>query len=293
MKPIILLIKAIDKRDTHTGSLFDERVETHTRKDGVVQRYHVSAVPQIVTVARINTIHDKRQLVDKRDMLRDFLSTKPESPNADSWRKQIAEIDAQISPHADPKKESAKKQTPDMSGWSEHQQAAYGLRKEYEDTFMYASPKELGEFKRKIRRVAKTIPESDERAVTQVDLLVTRVWGADFDPRRADVEFAKPANQSLPAPEGSHSAAVPPAPTYDAATMESMIAVAADSLAKLRKVDVFRVLESNSRNTQLARYIAANRQDLAIEVREVMEDEFGIKDWMTKSMRFRIIQRNP
>ena len=39
----ILFFKAIDKRDTGTVDMFGTHLETHTRKDGVVQSYHVGA----------------------------------------------------------------------------------------------------------------------------------------------------------------------------------------------------------------------------------------------------------
>lgn len=66
----------------------------------------------------------------------------------------------------------------------------------------------------------------------------------------------------------------------EAENLELFIKVAADSIAELRKVDVMRVLESNSmRKRPLANYICQHRPDLAQEVREVMEEEFGILDW--------------
>jgi hypothetical protein len=65
-----------------------------------------------------------------------------------------------------------------------------------------------------------------------------------------------------------------------AENLELFIKVAADSIGELRKVDVMRVLESNSmRKRPLANYIYQHRPDLSQEVREVMEEEFGILDW--------------
>lgn len=62
--------------------------------------------------------------------------------------------------------------------------------------------------------------------------------------------------------------------------LEKYIKVAANSIGELRKTDVMRVLESNSSvNRKLANYITQKRPDLAGEVKEVMEDEFGIHDW--------------
>jgi hypothetical protein len=66
----------------------------------------------------------------------------------------------------------------------------------------------------------------------------------------------------------------------EAENLELFIKVAADSIGELRKVDVMRVLESNSmRKRPLANCICQHRPDLAQEVREVMEEEFGILDW--------------
>lgn len=66
----------------------------------------------------------------------------------------------------------------------------------------------------------------------------------------------------------------------EAENLKLFIKVAADSIAELRKVDVMRVLESNSmRKRPLANYICQHRPDLAQEVREVMEEEFGILEW--------------
>lgn len=69
----------------------------------------------------------------------------------------------------------------------------------------------------------------------------------------------------------------------EAENLEVFIKVAADSIGELRKIDVLRVLESNSmRKRPLANYICQHRPDLTREVSEVMEDEFGIIDWRTK-----------
>lgn len=63
--------------------------------------------------------------------------------------------------------------------------------------------------------------------------------------------------------------------------MDKYISVAADSIAQLRRVDVFRVLESNSAEIRLplAKFIADKRPDLLAEVDAVMLEEFGVADW--------------
>lgn len=59
--------------------------------------------------------------------------------------------------------------------------------------------------------------------------------------------------------------------------MERLILIAADSIATLRRQDVFRVLDQNSASvrTELAAYISTSRPDLAEEVAEIMEEEFA------------------
>lgn len=61
--------------------------------------------------------------------------------------------------------------------------------------------------------------------------------------------------------------------------LERHIVIAADSIAELRVVDVFRVLESREADgasaaelKELADYIVRERSDLADEVREVLEE---------------------
>lgn len=58
----------------------------------------------------------------------------------------------------------------------------------------------------------------------------------------------------------------------------SYIKLAADSVAKLRQSDVYRVLESAGKEAPaVAKYIVSKRPDLSDEVREVMVEELGLK----------------
>ena len=59
-------------------------------------------------------------------------------------------------------------------------------------------------------------------------------------------------------------------------TPETIILLAADSVAKLRSVDVFRVIDdcSDAERKPTARYIVENRPDLAGEINEIWNDEF-------------------
>jgi hypothetical protein len=66
----------------------------------------------------------------------------------------------------------------------------------------------------------------------------------------------------------------------EAENLELFINVAAHAIGYLRQVLDWRGLESISmRKRPLANYICQHRPDLAQEVREVMEEEFGILDW--------------
>lgn len=67
---------------------------------------------------------------------------------------------------------------------------------------------------------------------------------------------------------------------------ESYIVIAADSVAELRKVDVFRVLDSlradnidGVTRSRLASFISQNRPDLVDEVTAVMQEEFPGDGW--------------
>lgn len=64
--------------------------------------------------------------------------------------------------------------------------------------------------------------------------------------------------------------------TKPAKDLEGLIKIAADSIYKLRKDDVYRVLDQNADSREdLAAYISQKRPDLAQEVEEVMREEFG------------------
>ena len=63
-----------------------------------------------------------------------------------------------------------------------------------------------------------------------------------------------------------------------ASSPEHYVKIAADSVAKLRKSDVYRVLESAGKDANtVADYIVKHRPDLEDEVREVMVEELGLK----------------
>lgn len=58
----------------------------------------------------------------------------------------------------------------------------------------------------------------------------------------------------------------------EAADYENMVKISADSVGKLRRCDVFRVLEWSMDRVGLAGYIIANRPDLKEEVEEVLSE---------------------
>jgi|GEM_PF-6809488 len=75
--------------------------------------------------------------------------------------------------------------------------------------------------------------------------------------------------------------AAAPAPTpQEKRSMEQLIKIAADSLAQLRRIDVYRVLNSaGDQRAELATYIAAGRADLVREVTDVMAEEWPDLGW--------------
>lgn len=68
--------------------------------------------------------------------------------------------------------------------------------------------------------------------------------------------------------------------------METYIKIAADSIGELRKVDVFRVLESNRSDLRvaIANYIVDSRADLLQEVDAVMREEYNAMVWRTDNV---------
>lgn len=70
-----------------------------------------------------------------------------------------------------------------------------------------------------------------------------------------------------------------PAP-QEKRSMEQLIKIAADSLAQLRRIDVYRVLNSaGDQRAELATFIATGRADLVREVTDVMAEEWPGLGW--------------
>lgn len=138
-----------------------------------------------------------QRLADKRTLLKDFLAERPDSPNADAWRAQVAEIDAKIG--AEPAPAVEQRQPVDMSGWSEAAKRAKALLDEFEAMSFEAriNGPVMGVFKRKVRTGAKTIPSDDDKAVFFIDKLALSVWGDGYDPKVAALEFAQPAQAAV------------------------------------------------------------------------------------------------
>ena len=55
---------------------------------------------------------------------------------------------------------------------------------------------------------------------------------------------------------------------------EQAILIVADSVESLRRPDLFRVLDECNDRAGLAAYIADKRPEFAVEVSEIMEEEF-------------------
>lgn len=85
------------------------------------------------------------------------------------------------------------------------------------------------------------------------------------------------ANAAAPVPgvTGPEETAPVDQPTENAPSMDTLIKIAADSIAQLRRIDVFRVLDAaGDRRESLATYIIEHRPDLQAEVLAVMAEEW-------------------
>lgn len=75
-------------------------------------------------------------------------------------------------------------------------------------------------------------------------------------------------------------AAASPTTSTEKPSMDTLIKIAADSLAQLRRIDVYRVLNSaGDQRADLATYIATGRADLVREVTDVMAEEWPELGW--------------
>lgn len=75
-------------------------------------------------------------------------------------------------------------------------------------------------------------------------------------------------------------AAAPASTSQEKRSMEQLIKIAADSLAQLRRIDVYRVLNSaGDQRAELATFIATGRADLVREVTDVMAEEWPDLGW--------------
>ncbi|WP_206146747.1 hypothetical protein [Burkholderia sp. Tr-20390] len=108
-----------------------------------------------------------------------------------------------------------------------------------------------------------------------------RLDSADGDAFRAAVDVARNAPDGYPTQDRQ---------SHDDAILEKYIKMSADSVASLRKDDVFRVLDGIAKENvdgvtraELASYITNMRPDLEDEVREVMTEEFLADSWSATS----------
>lgn len=139
---------------------------------------------------------DTAALADKRDMYQDMLTAKPDHVGAEKMRAEIERINGIIgAPVAAAREKSSGSVTLQSAkeGDPAYIQPIFDLRYEWEKTAKYGTAKAIGMFKNRLRAIAKTVPMSDERAVMLIDNLITKVWGGDYDPKVAAVEFATAA----------------------------------------------------------------------------------------------------
>ncbi|WP_208454143.1 hypothetical protein [Burkholderia gladioli] len=122
------------------------------------------------------------------------------------------------------------------------------------------------------------------RAGAELDLfwkpIALRLATAPAEPDPVATIGKTPEQQAEPMPDP-----VPPAPLSDE-TMQNFIAIAADSIGSLRRIDVYRVLNAlvpdnvdGVTRAALASWIASMRPDLAAEVTSVMAEEYPDDGW--------------
>ncbi|WP_334043575.1 hypothetical protein [Burkholderia ambifaria] len=104
-----------------------------------------------------------------------------------------------------------------------------------------------------------------------------RLDSADGDAFRAAVDVARNAPDGYPTQDRQ---------SHDDAILEKYIKMSAESVASLRKDDVFRVLDGIAKENvdgvtraELASFITNMRPDLEDEVREIMTEEFPADNW--------------
>jgi hypothetical protein len=136
-------------------------------------------------------------LANKRDAIETlqlFMDEFPRDDRVPQWRQRQAELRAEVGdtePEA-PRRTEASTSTPaeiDTSRWTAPQQAAHALMQDYQRDFADISlnKRALGAFKRRVRALAKKTPEDDDKAVTMLAIMTTRL---DWTWQDKSLEFA-------------------------------------------------------------------------------------------------------
>lgn len=109
--------------------------------------------------------------------------------------------------------------------------------------------------------------------------------GIQDDLRKDVLELAAAVDATAALPE--------PEPTpQEKPSMDTLIKIAADTLAQLRRIDVYRVLNSaGDQRAELASYIATGRADLVREVTDVMAEEWPDLGWAMPSGDPAVVER--
>lgn len=193
----------IARREPQRTEPTRELIAEHERLVGVLESPShaddkAEAKKQAAELAEMKQ-EDTQSLKEKLQTLHDFLEVNPGSSSAPAWKAKIAEIEAKIGPLKPIKSEAPKKEV-DTSGWSEPHKAAYALKQEYAKLDKLDS-KAVGAFKIKIRSLAKKTPEDDAGATLIIDGLVNNIWGTDYNPKVAGVEFAPSVGQRQAEPD--------------------------------------------------------------------------------------------
>lgn len=308
----ILFLKARDRRDTSTVDMFaapGTHMETITRKDGVVQRHVVANAKKDAALSA--AVAHLKEDAHQKDL--------PAAERAED-KKLVAKLEGARGGDAGHTQSGAKLNRMDGSTLIEKLDRGYVTVKEAKDFARRFRVELEGRTKEQvIRSISRNMePPSTITAQAPSDVRVTstsdladgttikdgkgKLYRVHY--QRNHLVIAHPIENGKPqvsadtsvrfwvspdrSPSSDNDRTDPIYPVTEKAPaedLEKFIKVAADSVGQLRKVDVMRVLESNgTRKKELARYITEKRPDLAQEVKEVMEDEFGIHGYMAKSI---------
>ena len=220
VRPVLFLIKAIDKRDTHTSSLFDMPVHVgqSVRKDGTVVAAHTriakvkakegpkpehhaemgdlfgDAPAMLEKPTEAKPKPDIARMREVRDMLRDFVAAyeREGKPVGAERLAKLAELDAAIGDAAPAAKVEKTEEAPIPDDWSETRKAAARLYREYNrDRVEISGSKAMrAQFIKRLRAQAAKTSEDDDQAVFYLSALETKLDLGNVETGRGTLKFA-------------------------------------------------------------------------------------------------------